>query len=379
MNLASAISRLSVSVAALAVSLAMMVAIAVMVGSFRETVVYWVGQTLQADLFVSTARNAPVGDRGRIGPDTEALIADHPSVLAVDAFTGVDVRYDETSIVVGTGRFQVMVDHGALAYKAPADGPRAMAGAIGTDAVVVSEAFSLKHGVSVDDVISLPTPQGEARFRVAAIYFDYSNDRGIVVMDTGTFAEHFSSPRPSGLTVYLDPDADANRIRDELQAALGSDRRLFISTNATLRGEVLRIFDSTFAITYALEAIAIAVSMFGIAATLLTLALERRREIAMLRLVGVERYQLRRMIVIEAGVLGVVTQVVGLVVGLALSLLLIYVINVQSFGWTIQFHAPLPFLAQSTLAILVATTIAGLYPARLAGRFDLSDVTGGQE
>ena len=81
----------------------------------------------------------------------------------------------------------------------------------------------------------------------------------------------------------------------------------------------------------------------------------------------------------EAGVRGVVTQVVGLVVGLALSLLLIYVINVQSFGWTIQFHAPLPFLAQSTLAILVATTIAGLYPARLAGRFDLSDVTGGQE
>ena len=86
---------------------------------------------------------------------------------------------------------------------------------------------------------------------------------------------------------------------------------MFISTNATLRGEVLRIFDSTYAITYALDAIAIAGSMFGIAATLLTLALERRREIAMLRLVGVERYQLRRMIVIEAGVLGVVPQVVG--------------------------------------------------------------------
>ena len=87
---------------------------------------------------------------------------------------------------------------------------------------------------------------------------------GHIVGSMLVFAEHFSSPRPSGLTLYLDPDADANRIRDELQAALGSDRRLFISTNATLRGEVLRIFDSTFAITYALEAIAIAVSMFGI-------------------------------------------------------------------------------------------------------------------
>ena len=379
LNLGSAISRLSVSVAALAVSLAMMVAIAVMVGSFRETVVYWVGQTLQADLFVSTARTSPMGDRGSIGPDTEALITSHPSVLAVDGFTGIDVRFSGSPIVVGAGRFQVMVEHGALDFKAPADGSGAMAAAIGADAVVVSEAFSLKHGVDVEDVISLPTPQGETSFRVAAIYFDYSNDRGIVVMDTATFAQHFSSPRPSGLTVYLESDADANRVRDELQVTLGSDRRLFISTNAALRRQILRIFDSTFAITYALEAIAIAVSMFGIAATLLTLVLERRREIAMLRLVGVERHQLRRMIVIEAGVLGVVTQVVGIVVGLALSLLLIYVINVQSFGWTIQFHAPLPFLAQSTVAIFIATMVAGLYPARLAGRFDLSDVARGQE
>jgi putative ABC transport system permease protein len=116
--------------------------------------------------------------------------------------------------------------------------------------------------------------------------------------------------------------------------------------------------------------------MFGVAGMLLTLVLERRREIATLRLVGADRRQLRRMIVIEAGVLGAVTQAVGLAVGLSLSLILIYVINVQSFGWTIQFHVPAVFLAQSATAILVATAVAGLYPARLAARFAVGDVTG---
>ena len=90
-------------------------------------------------------------------------------------------------------------------------------------------------------------------------------------------------------------------MRDELLAAAGDDHRLFIRTNRTLRAEVLRIFDATFAITWALQAIAIVVAILGVAATLLTLVLERRRELAMLRLVGAGRRQIRRMVVIEAG------------------------------------------------------------------------------
>ena len=375
-NLGSAIQRLSISVAALGVSLAMMVAIAIMVGSFRETVVYWVGQTLQADLFVSAARRGPASGRAAISAESEAIIARHPAVLAIDGFTGVEVPYGGSSITVGAGRFDVLLEHGSLQFKAPADGRAAVARAGRTGGVVVSEAFSLKHGAGAGDTIELPTPRGPVPLRIEAVYFDYSSDRGIVVMDAATFARHFEPRRPAGLTVYLRRGADAARVGDELRTALGPDRRLFITTNGVLRATVLRIFDSTFAITYALEAIAIGVAMYGIAATLLTLVLERRHEIATLRLVGAERRHLRRMILIEAGVLGVVAQAVGLAVGLALSLILIYVINVQSFGWTIQFHLPVGFLAQATVAIVAATALAGLYPARLAGRFALADAEG---
>ena len=109
---------------------------------------------------------------------------------------------------------------------------------------------------------------------------------------------------------------------------------------------MLRIFDSTFAITYALEIIAVVVAMLGVAATLLTLVLERRRELSMLRLIGAARRQVQRVVVIEAALIGAVSQAIGLVVGLALSVVLVYVINVQSFGWTIQFRVPVLFLLQ---------------------------------
>ena len=369
-NLSASVSRLAVSVAALVVSLAMLAAIAIMVGSFRDTVGYWVGQTLQGDLFVATADRAPLGPAVTISAATERRLAAHPAVAALDRFSNVDLPYgpDRDLIILGAGDFEVLLEHGGLLFKTPTDGRAAMRRAVGADAVVVSESFAIKHDVAVDDRIELDTPQGARPFQVVAVYYDYSSDRGLVVMDRTTFARHYGAQRPTGLTLYLEPDADPEAVRAELLAGVGSDHRLFIRTNAVLRAEVLRIFDATFAITYALEAIAIFVAIIGVAATLVTLTLERRRELAMLRLVGADRGQIRRMVVIEAAMLGMVSQGVGLPVGVVLSLILIYVVNVQSFGWTIQFHLPLGFLAQSTLLIAVTTTLAGLYPARIATR-----------
>ena len=374
-NLGGAIRRLAISVGALAVSLAMMVAIAIMIGSFRDTVVYWVGETLQADLFIAAARQSPLGDRVSISPEVEEVIAQHRAVVAVDGFRAIDVSYADALVIVGSGRFDVLRERGNLLFKTPADGRAAIAAAVERSGVVVSESFALKFDKTAGDVIELPTDHGPRSFPVVGVYYDYSSDRGLIVMDEALFSRHYDDLRPSGLTVYLADAADPRLVREEVLAALGPDRALFINTNATLRRQVLRVFDSTFAITYALEGIAIFVSMFGVAATLLTLTLERRQQIAMLRLVGAERRHLRRMIMIEALLIGVVSLAIGLLVGLVLSLILIYVINVQSFGWTIRFHLPILFLVQSSLLILVGTTLAGLYPARIAGRCAMADLS----
>jgi putative ABC transport system permease protein len=201
---------------------------------------------------------------------------------------------------------------------------------------------------------------------VAAVYYDYTVDRGVVVMDRATFVKYFGDLTPSGVAAYLREGLDPETVRAEILASLDEGHQAFIYTNRDLRSEVLRVFDATFAITYALEIIAIVVAMLGVGATLLTLVVERRRELSLLRLIGAARRQVQRVVVIEAALIGAASQAIGLVVGLAISMVLVYVINVQSFGWTIQFRVPVLFLSQVSLLVVVATALAGLYPARRA-------------
>ena len=371
-NLTAAIPRLSISVAALSVSLSMMVAIAVMIGSFRDTVIYWVGQTLRADLFIGPGIRPTVGSEQTVSPEVIARLGTHPDVAALDEFRNLDLVYEGNLAVLGAGSYGVVLEHGSLLFKSPADAREQLRRAIGQDAVIISEPFAMRYGKRDGDVVEIPTPQGPRPFRVAAVYYDYASDRGVVVMDRGTFRKHFGDLPPSGVAAYLREGVDPERVRTEMLAMLDEGHRAFIYSNSTLRREILSVFDSTFAITYALELIAIVVAMLGVAGTLLTLVLERRRELSLLRLTGADRRQVRRMVIIEAALIGGISQGIGLAVGFALSMVLIYVVNVQSFGWTIQFHVPAAFLVQASIAVIIATSIAGIYPARRAAQLVLS-------
>jgi len=369
-NLEGALSRIAISVAALAVSLAMMVAISIMISSFRTTVEYWIGETLQADIYVRPFTKTSSTSEGEIAAEVVEQITQNPQVVAVDAFAAQTVRYQENLITLASGDFDVVLTHGRLVFKAPDDAAVQVRRAIGQDAVTVSESFALRFKKNPGDRVELPTSLGPRPFTIAAVFYDYSNNRGVVVMDHSTYARYFPLTQPSSLSVYVRPGTDATAVRDRLSQTLSSRFRLVFSTNETLRSEAMRIFDSTFTITQALEIIAIIVAALGVISTLITLILERQREFALLSILGATRNQIRRMVVIEALLIGSTSQVIGLAIGVLLSVVLIYVINVQSFGWTIQFHIPVRFLLQSTALILLATAIAGLYPATRAAGID---------
>ena len=162
-HLASAIPRLSISVAALSVSLAMMVAVAVMIGSFRDTVVYWVGQTLQADLFIGPGVQPTVGSAQTLSSEVIDAVRRHPDVEAVDTFRNLDFVYQGNLVVLGAGQFDVVLSHGALLFKAPADGRAALRRALGADAVVVSEAFANRYGTAPGDTLQLPRRPANGR------------------------------------------------------------------------------------------------------------------------------------------------------------------------------------------------------------------------
>jgi putative ABC transport system permease protein len=202
-------------------------------------------------------------------------------------------------------------------------------------------------------------------FRVADVYYDYSSERGAILMDRDTLLRYLPDPAPSNLAIYVAPDSSLQTVRAEIARA-SAGHRVLTFTDRDLRGEALRIFDRTFAITYALEAVAVIIAVMGVAGALLALVIDRRREVGLLRFLGAASGQIRKLIVFEAGLLGLLSMAIGIVLGFALSLILIFVINKQSFGWTIRFHWPVAVLLSALSLVYVATVLAGLYPAGVA-------------
>ena len=177
----------------------------------------------------------------------------------------------------------------------------------------------------------------------------------------------------SNLAIYVEPEARLEAVRAEIEQ-VAAGHRILIFSNRDLRGEALRIFDRTFAITYALEAVAVIVAVMGVAGALLALVIDRRRELGLLRFLGGATSQIRKLIVVEAGLLGLLSNLAGVALGFALSLILIFVINKQSFGWTIRFHWPVAVLLGALTVVYVATVLAGLYPASVAVRLNPIEV-----
>jgi putative ABC transport system permease protein len=369
-NLRGAIPRVSISVAALAVSLAMMVAISIMIGSFRETVSYWVDQSLVADIYARPVTRISTTVDSEIADEAIAMFKSDAAVDAVYTYASQSLTYQGSLISLGSSDFSIFGNYGRLLFKSPANGREKILGAIDKDEVVVSESFSLLFKKQPGDLVELPTATGAQPFTIVAVYYDYASNRGTVVMDYKTHAKYFDKVKPASVSIYLKAGTDAEATRDRLAQSVGRRFQMLVTTNSTIRNEIIRIFDSTFSITYALELIAIVVAGLGVISTLITLILERRDELRMLGFLGSSRAQIRRMIVIEALLIGLVSEALGALIGTLMSLVLIYVINVQSFGWTIQFHFPTLFLLQSAFLILLVTAMAGLYPASRASRVE---------
>ena len=237
----------------------------------------------------------------------------------------------------------------------------------GTLGVLISEPFATRFGIGQGDRFTIPSPSGPLRVRVAAIYNDYSSDGGIVLMDRRTYEREFHDDSINSVAVYAKPGADLLSLRSAVVRSV-YPLRIDAETTRELRALVIAIFNRTFAITYALYIISIAIAMLGVVSTLFALVLERRREIGLLRYLGLRTRDVRRMVYAEAGFIGLLGVVLGGGIGVLLSLLLIFVINRQAFGWLIELHVPYDFLAEALVLVVVVAVIAGIYPASVAAR-----------
>jgi putative ABC transport system permease protein len=288
-------------------------------------------------------------------------------VKAIEKLRSVPVERDGSEIFINAIDMDVLEGNGTVVFKTPGDPHKLIASVVGQPAVFISEPLALKHHLKVGDKISLPVHSGTALFPIKAVYYDYSNDRGAVMMDRSVYAKWTRDDRVNGAALYLKTGTSSEQARQALLKRLPEGAQVFVQSTAQLRDGALRVFDQTFAITYGMEAIALLLAVMGIITTLTALILERRGEIVILRYVGATRRQVIRMILWEAGWIGLLGNLMGFGGGLVLAMLLIQVINVQSFGWTIQWHMPWDFLSWALGLVFVATLAAGFFPARLAG------------
>jgi putative ABC transport system permease protein len=373
-SLAGSLRRTSVLVAALCTAIAMTAAVGIMVGSFRETVLRWMDERLQADLYIRPAGSPGVNRVPTLAADTASLLRALSEVDAVDTFRAYDISYNGKPAILAGGEARISRKFSGRAFLSGAD-PRRVFEQLDAepDTVIVSEPFADKHRVRAGDTLQLNLADNHHFFRVLDIYYDYSSERGYIVMDRETLLKYLPDPAPSNVAVYLKHDVSLDSGRAAVERAL-ANRRVLIFSNRALRAEAVRTFDRTFAVTYVLEAVAVAVAILGVAGALLALVIDRRRELAILRFLGGASGQLRRLILFEAGLIGLFANIAGLALGYVLSLLLIYVINKQSFGWTIQFHWPVAVLIGALSLVYVATVLAALYPARIATQLNPIEV-----
>jgi len=368
-SLSASLRRTSVLVGALSTAIAMMTAVGIMVGSFRETVLIWMNDRLPADLYLRPA-GEPAPDRHpTVSLELADKISQLPGIAGVDRLRAYEISYDGMPATLASVDLSALRSDHQSNFFSGRPTEQVLSQIRNADAVVVSEPFTYKHRVRAGDSITLALGIARPSFRIADVYYDYGSERGSILMDRQTMLRYLPDPAPSNLAIYVAPEASAETVREEITEAAAGYRVLLFS-NRDLRAEAIRIFDRTFAITYALEAVAVIVAVMGIAGALLALVIDRRREIGLLRFLGAAAGQVRKQILVEAGLLGLLANIAGLALGFALSLILIYVINKQSFGWTIRFHWPVAVLLFAIGMVYVATVLAGLYPAQVAVRLD---------
>jgi putative ABC transport system permease protein len=363
-NLGRALVRNSVTIAALAAAVAMTIGVSVMVFSFRSTVQSWLNQTLAADLFIAPASNELVGTSSFMPPATAEFLEQHPQVEAIDTYRELALPWREQNILVAVVR-------GTHPNRFPfirGDAAEILHRFRNEPVVLVSESFARRNNVREGDSLDLPTPAGVRPFQIAGTFYDYTRDAGVVFMNVRTFRELWQEERFHSLAVYLRPGADVAEVEQAYRSTFSRGGEFMLWRNATLRTRIFEIFDQTFAVTYVLRTIAIVVAVVGICLGLTTLIAERSRELAVVRAIGGSAAQLRKLLLWESAMIGLLAAVIGLASGVCLSFVLTGVINRAFFGWTIQLAFPWSALALVPIWITAVAVAAGILPAWRAGK-----------
>lgn len=364
-DVAASLSRTGIAVAALGLAITAMLGVSIMVASFRESLREWLASTLRADIYVS----APGPGFGRPERRIEPEIVE--TLLANDAIADYTTS---RRVLVESPQGQVPLEALNLARESY-EGITLTQGNAGEawaafekGAVIVSEPLAWNLGIEAGDTLTLNTASGPRSFPVAGVYREYGSDRGNLYINRTVYRELWRDDAISALGLHLKPGSDTASVIAELRAAVAGRQALFISSNADVRELSMSIFERTFVITRVLYWLAAGVAAIGLVSALLAWELERSRELALLRSLGLTPRGTAVLVGTQTIFMGLAALLAAIPTGVLTGLLLIDVINRRAFGWQIDLHLNAAQFANALGLAVAASAVAALYPAWRSGR-----------
>ncbi len=353
---------------AVGVAVALAVSMTTMIGSFRATVEDWTRQAMRADLFLRPAPSAAGLSSGRLDPEIVAAARELFGAGNVDAYHAADTRVEGLEVALGGAELAVVARAGGVPFVDGRPPGEVYAEALERGGALVNEPFARRFAVGRGARIRLETPGGTIEREVVGVFLDYSSHTGRVVLDRADFLGRYPDEGPRNAAIFLGEDANPAAARARLLERLGGRFALEVVDSGEIRREILAIFDRTFAVTRALQAVALVVALLAVLTVLFALVDERRGELALVRVLGGSRAQVHGVVLAQAGLLGLVGAAGGLLVGLVVGWVLVKVVNVQSFGWSLRFEPPWASVLGAAAAVLPAALAAGILPSLFAAR-----------
>jgi putative ABC transport system permease protein len=343
-------------------ALAVSIGVGLMITSFRATVERWLGVSLPADLYLLSPEPASAATPAdRVREEWLEAVARLPEIERVNRLRSVTVESPHGAVELvaldmdarSHGAFELVAGRAETAWEAYHQGR----------AVLISEPLASRTRLGVGSAIELATPRGIVSLPVEGVFYDYSTDRGFVLIDLARYRALWGDSGLTAASAFVRRSADLAAVAERVRAALPSEASLLVTTQRALREESLRIFDRTFRVTAVLRSLTLVVALVGILSALMAQQLERTRELGLLRATGVTRRQLWLLVTAQTGLVGLVAGVLSLPVGIAMAAMTTLVINQRSFGWTIPLALDAGALWQAVAAAVLAALAAGVLPA----------------
>lgn len=383
-SIARNLSRTSVAITALMIALSISCSLDVTVSSFRQTVKSWLESTLKSDVYISAPSLGANRTTGSFTPELLDLVYQSSVIKAntkaivsyrnsyVTAFykegdkQGTKMKVasiDTISTVLDSFTFKKVLNNWQEVFKNELS-------------VIISEPLAYKNNLRPGDKIALNTNEGEKIFNVLGVFYDYGSDQGIAMINRKFYQKLWQDYQLSSLGLIVSSDLDKDNAIENIKEALSKlrlEHNFTYRSNAELKTESLNIFDRTFRITKALNIISILIAFVAIISTLIALNIEKRKEHAVLRALGLRQSELAQMITIQSVFMGIIAAVLAIPTGLVEAVLLIEVINLRSFGWTLNFFVQPGIIFGIFVVAIIASLLASLYPAlnRVKGALSL--------